>query len=245
MVRLKYSWPRTYEEKRVIQPHSHNFYEFVYYIKGSGKTKLGDQKFIFDDSSFVLIPPNILHEEIHDGCTSLYVLGFECDERIPLYFSNKQNVGIIVLLKNIIKEQMNKDIQYDKIIEAKIQEILVLIQREGTIHRKKPYGETINRAIQFIDEYYLTKIDLDELAKDVGYCGDRFRIVFKKQIGLNPKEYILLKKLEEGKKLIIETNDTIESISNKLGFTYCSRFSAFFKSKTGLYPIEYRKKLCD
>lgn len=245
MIKLKYAWPRTYEEKRVILPHSHNFYEIVYYIKGSGETKLGKRKYNFGDDSFVLIPPNILHDEAHYGRSSLYVLGFEYSEHVPLYFSDQQHSRILMLLKNIIKEQANKEMLYNKVIEAKIQEIIVLIQREGKTYKQKVYAETIYRSIQFLDEYYhMTKIDLSELAKEAGYCEDRFRILFKKQVGLTPKQYILLKKLEEGKRLLIETSDSVENISNKLGFTYCTRFSAFFKSKTGLYPTDYRKKLC-
>lgn len=243
MIKLIYAWSRNYEVRRVIQPHSHSFYEFVYYIKGSGKTKIGDQEYLFNDGSFVLLPPYILHDERHDGRTSLYVIGFTFNEEFPLFFSNQENIEISRLIKNIMKEQTNKDVYYDKIIEANIKEILVCIQREKAISKRKPYIDAINRAVKFIDEYYLTKIDLNELAKNVGYCSDRFRIVFKKQIGQNPKDYILTKKLNEAKRLLVETDESIENISNRLGFNYCSRFSAFFKSKTGLYPSEYRQKL--
>ena len=82
---------------------------------------------------------------------------------------------------------------------------------------------------------------MNELAKLTGYCDDYFRIVFKKKTGMSPKEFILETRLEAAKKMLADKSISLSDIASKCGFEYYSRFSLFFKSKTGATPTEYRK----
>lgn len=242
MTKLKYVWTKNYENNRLIPEHSHNFYELVFYKNAKGNTTIGNKNFSITPNSFVVIPPSVLHNEKHKGISSLYVVGFETDINIGFYFSKRDSVEINNLIVKIINEQKNAKLGYEELIEIYLKQILIFIDRQKNTKTTKTKSEAISKVVSYLDEYFLMKINLDELAKDIGYCPDRFRIIFKKEVGINPKKYIINKKTDYAKKLLTETNLTIDEIANKLGFSFCSRFSTFFKENVGQSPLDYRRQ---
>lgn len=70
------------------------------------------------------------------------------------------------------------------------------------------------------------------------------RIIFpkylKKKFGLTPKVYIQEKRLEYAKKLIMETELTLNQISELCGFSDYIQFSKFYKKKEGISPSQVR-----
>jgi AraC-like DNA-binding protein len=155
-------------------------------------------------------------------------------------YSEQENVAISEVVMNIFRENKRKNILYQRIIDLNIQQLLALIERDQSPDNKKGRSSSIDTAGAYIDEYCLTTINLKELASNIGYCTDRFRNLFKSHFGVTPKQYILDKKLKESKRMLVESKYTLEQISTMVGFNYYSRFSLFFKEKTGFSPKEYR-----
>jgi len=67
---------------------------------------------------------------------------------------------------------------------------------------------------------------------------------FNTQIGISPKQYILNKRLEYAKELLVNTNASIFEIANSVGFPDQLYFSRIFKIKEKISPSEYRKNFC-
>ena len=57
------AWKATKTKNTYINYHSHEYYELVYYLSGSGKTEIGGKMFKFSDNSFALIPGDTEHDE--------------------------------------------------------------------------------------------------------------------------------------------------------------------------------------
>ena len=242
---IKYLMVRNYQDKRIITSHSHDFYEFVYYISGSGETKIGTKKYFFKEGSYAFLEPGVNHSEKHYGVSRVFIVGLYLDDFNPIpttYFKEEDNPSILENVNNLLKENKNKNAYYDKLFVAYVETILALLLREQTTNHPSIKNKNMERAISYIDEYFFTEIDLNKIAADAGYCTDRFRNIFKSIVGVTPKKYILDKRLNYAKKLLIETNNSVEEISVSSGFSYYSRFSLFFKEQTGVSPTEYRKK---
>ena len=236
---------RNYQDKRIISSHSHDFYEFVYYLSGDGETKIGSKKYYFKEGSYAFIEPGVNHSEKHYGISRVFIVGFYLNEEdsIPnTYFKEEDNPVIFDMVKNLLKENKIKGAYYDKLFILYMDTILTLLLREQNSTPQTIKNKSIERAVSYIDEYFFTEIDLGKIASDAGYCTDRFRNIFKSIVGVTPKKYILDKRLNYAKKLLIETNNSVEEISQLSGFNYYSRFSLFFKEETGISPSEYRKK---
>lgn len=102
-----------------------------------------------------------------------------------------------------------------------------------------PY--VLKEVVNFIDSNIDEKIDIKELSSLTGYNHLHFIRIFNKYLGLTPYQYILKKKINKAKKLIIENETSLVDIAFELGFLSYSNFSKIFKRETTLTPDQYRK----
>ena len=65
--------------------------------------------------------------------------------------------------------------------------------------------------------------------------------LFKKYYGQTPMQYLIEKRLEKSKELLI-SGQTITETCFDIGFESPSSFSTLFKSKFGLTPTEFQKR---
>ena len=244
MIQLQYVWIRNYESPRTIAPHQHTCYEFIYYLKGSGNGIFGESKYSYSPGNFVLVSPNVIHGETHESQTSMISVGF----RLQNHFASPQSCcfkdtgsEIFNLIQMIRHEFKQKGIYYQQSIENLLGRIVIEILKK-TSNAVSQKRNNIDYAVSYIREYYMSNIDLTELARSTGYCDDHFRIVFKKRTGLSPKEYILQTRLNAAKKMLADSRISLSDISSKCGYEYYSQFSLFFKKRTSLTPSEYRAK---
>ena len=73
---------------------------------------------------------------------------------------------------------------------------------------------------------------------------NKFHLIseFKQSYRITPIEYLILKRVEVSKDLLISTNHTMEEISALVGFNSQSYFNQVFKKKVGQTPSQFRRK---
>ena len=84
------------------------------------------------------------------------------------------------------------------------------------------------------------KFKISDLCKYISRSESQTIRIFKTAYGITPYTYILNKKIDIAKNLLLNTNLTVKEISYKLSFSDEYYFSNLFKSKTGLPPTEFR-----
>lgn len=82
---------------------------------------------------------------------------------------------------------------------------------------------------------------LTQLAKQAGCSVVHFSRVFKELHQEPPREYIIRKKVEVAKGLLLSSSQPIHQISDALGYSDVYFFSKQFFQKTGLRPSKFRK----
>jgi AraC-like DNA-binding protein len=97
----------------------------------------------------------------------------------------------------------------------------------------------IDRAIEAMREQPERNWSVAELAGLCGYHPIHFAKLFKEDIGLLPKHYIIGERIKQAKRALLQ-GEKVEVISKRLGFTSIHYFSHQFKRVTGLTPTEYR-----
>ena len=106
------------------------------------------------------------------------------------------------------------------------------------------YGDHQSRMVIEVNNYirhHLSEpITVEDLAKFLCKGRSRLSTDFKKETGENLSEYILKRKIEEGKKLLRYTDKPSVEIALYLGFSSQSHFSRTFKKYTDFTPNEYR-----
>ena len=106
---------------------------------------------------------------------------------------------------------------------------------------KAMYKE-VSDALNYINEHFMKNLSLEEVADTVYLSNSYLSRLFKKEVGVNFSSYLLLKKLEEAKRLLEETDMSIMKISGSLSFSDPSYFCRVFKKHTNQTPKEFRSE---
>jgi len=130
-----------------------------------------------------------------------------------------------------IKEEKNKEVteklvrQFKEVYEIegdKGYKTLILKQLE--VHMNQPY-------------FSLTYLS-DQMGLSAGYLSG----LFKKLFGQSFKAYVLDKRLEEAKIMLLSTEMRNYEVGEKVGFEDSNYFSTAFKKKYGCSPRQYREE---
>lgn len=98
------------------------------------------------------------------------------------------------------------------------------------------------RCIQFIATHTNQSISVTDVAKAIGKSTSLISKKFKKELGFNLCDFIMRRKLEEGKSLLLYSDKSINEISEYLCFSSQSYFQTVFKKQYGMTPLTYRNE---
>jgi AraC-like DNA-binding protein len=112
----------------------------------------------------------------------------------------------------------------------------------------KPSKLTIEQ--KTIVENFISKIksegylfdNYDKILKDTGYCKLHFNRIFKEYSGVTIAQYIKEKRIEVAKKLLTDTDKTVEEVCVEVGYKDTANFYQIFKSATGISPRQFCKR---
>ncbi len=105
--------------------------------------------------------------------------------------------------------------------------------------RKEEY---IKKALEYIQMNYSRKINVAEIARQVGLDRSYLYSLFSEYVKASPQEFIISFRLDKACELMDNTSLSIGDISRSIGYEDPLQFSKVFKKEKGLPPKEYRKK---
>lgn len=104
-----------------------------------------------------------------------------------------------------------------------------------------PYGDVINKARRYINEYYSDPfMSLNSVADKVALSPNHFSTVFSQETGETFIEYLTRIRIERAKELLATTSQGSAEIESKVGYNGSNYFSFLFKKHVGKSPREYR-----
>lgn len=214
-----------YRNKQVIELLSRLDYHFKLRDARGLDQALGDvEEFISSPETspdycktvFLFVKNNFLHEFHYSAATS-------DDGAVNRILDIEiKDVGVMLTMLKVIRTNLHK------IFPAKSQ--------EGMGLDKESVGA-------YIDGHFLdADFSLNTIAEQFGNSPSNFSRTFKTMFGVNFKAYVDTKKMWEAKRLLSETDLTVEEISVRLNYSNASNFLRAFKSQFLISPGQYRKK---
>lgn len=98
----------------------------------------------------------------------------------------------------------------------------------------------VRDACALMEEKIFEPLALGEVSREVGYSKNQLIRLFQKELGCTPMQYYTQKKMDYAKGQLLYSNQTLQEISNILGFCDVSYFGKVFKSQVGCSPGCYR-----
>jgi AraC family transcriptional regulator len=92
-----------------------------------------------------------------------------------------------------------------------------------------------------VDAHLVDPIAVSDLARLVGLSEAHFARAFKQTVGMAPHRFVVERRLERGKRMLADTEDSIASIASACGFADQAHFSRAFSQTFGLSPSALRK----
>ncbi len=232
--------------ENVISPFSR-----LYYVKnGSGKIVKDGEEIILEPGHIYLVPvgvkfshyPRGSMEKIYfhfniskpDGYDLLKNVkkikilecGTEYIERIYRLFESKTLIDTFVLKSNILgdisKMIADEDMGEDDSVK---------------------YSEKVYSAIRMISASPTIRMTVSDIAKKLFISESCLSKNFKKEVGITIGDYIDRMVMYGAQTALIETKDSISTISERFGFNDRFYFSRRFKQLFAETPSEYRKRL--
>lgn len=260
-LKVLYAHKSVYNDNWNSRIHFHPFTEVYFILNGRGKFTIEDEIIDVEKDDFIIINSNIGHTEYPEkGVNTFEYISFGIEgisissdtNKLDLVENNylkksttNYEISFRRFFENILREfEANEDYSLSYINSlATILMIYVLRKYDSEIiisHEKK-----VNRQIDYIKNYmdnnYSEDIKLEDLA-NMAYMN-KFHLIseFKIAYRVTPIEYLILKRIDVTKNLLITTNHSMEEISSLVGFNSQSYFNQVFKKKVGITPSQYRR----
>ncbi|MBQ8174608.1 MAG: AraC family transcriptional regulator [Clostridia bacterium] len=245
-----------------VDEHTHDFFHYLYILKGQGEIHIGNETHIIHPNEIYLIPPNTVHGFYNSSETSkLLCAEIKFDVHAPEYrrtvlelpnVLSVKNTPISRILMDIYKETRVKDHMSETISVLLMQELFAYLLRAATggMEDAKPApkqettksGDDLSRVLDYIFENVQNNITLQDLANICCLEKTYFLKKFKTLTGYTPMAYVRKEKIKKAKELLIYSDMNITQISEAVGFESIHHFSNVFSKATGMSPNKFKKE---
>jgi AraC family transcriptional regulator len=103
-------------------------------------------------------------------------------------------------------------------------------------------GFKLKRITDWIEAHLAEEFDLERLATRAGLSKFHFHRLFTRATGMSPARFQLTARMNEARRRLRETNQSIVAIALDLGFSSASHFAQVFRREAGMSPSGYRRQ---
>lgn len=251
------------------EEHTHDFIEFVYMLSGKSVHTVDGVEYPMNRGDLLIINYNQIHsfngEKSARFCNILIKPAFldrslsQSEDLfllfdIPQYiefrdfindkcnyicFSPEEKNCFEYMLLLLHKELEELPLGYKLTTQAGVDFLLTMIFRKMSISQKN-FKNGFKLILEYINENYSQNISAVELARMCHYNPSYFSRIFKKYTGVTFSEYLKKVRIENACKLIERSNESINSIYPKVGYTNKTKFYKHFRELLNTTPLKYK-----
>lgn len=245
--------------------HHHSHYEILYIFESERTLVAEDKQYVLDKNHIALIPPYTLHRTVGKqgtgGKYKKYMINFTKTfvEKLSALmavdlFSAFKKEQILIQLDDeevsFVKNTMLEMFKYNSGGEVYDEQMfLMLLGCLLSFFAKKTAKENgykenmlVDRMIQYMENNFEQDITLESMAKQFFISKYEISRMFTKNVGISFLKCLNRIRIEQAKKMLLETTVSITQISDMTGFHSPSNFARVFKKTTGIAPVQYRKE---
>lgn len=238
----------------IKRKQGHPLHQLIFSRKGSGVLHSVTQSYMINEGDYFYLKANEAHHYESKSAiwstdwlmfkgqqidNTLSVLGFDSTQK----YVYKNNPKITTHFMKMIATLQNQHQQAGFMASSQLYEMLILLQqnnRVDNLYHVKNAKQIITPLLDYIEQHYTQDICLSDLASLVMITPQHLCKVFKEHLNMRPFEYIIKRRLQQAKKMLLESSTSIKDISKAVGYEDNSYFSVLFKRHEGVTASHYR-----
>ena len=229
-------------------------YELEYVDKGTGHVIVNGKLVLACDHVLLFRRPGMMVEGV--GIYHSHYFEFDFNNNgdviedlalMPNMFLLDEWMNVKEIFENIFDDYFSDGllrILRFKIYVLKLLELMISdwYYRDSISRARKGVKENVDRSIEYIHDHYSDCITIAELSEIAGYSVFHYSRTFKLVTGETPIQFINRVRVQSAKRLLAETNQSVENIINQCGFNNYTYFHRTFRKLCGIGPVQYRLK---
>ncbi len=242
-----------------MQPHAHVQSEFTFVRQGSCYVRLGDQLYLLQAGDVIYLPGGVSHGHepyLHQEVSFIVVQFPGLPDRLHRELLNTGEIGLYrlstleksrfidycyQLQREIARGLPHSDVQCRALVDQLAVILLRCGLRQGEPDLTTEQQVAIDRALQWIHQHFSEQLRVSDVATYVGFSPAYFRLLFRRAMGISPKQYVLALRLQSSKCMLMQPDRTIGEIARKTGFDSPQAFSKAFRQFTGVTPTQWKQ----
>ncbi len=105
--------------------------------------------------------------------------------------------------------------------------------------------EQLRLAREFMDSHLALPLRVAEISSAAHFSLYHFIRVFRKTFNVTPHQYLIQRRVERAKRLLVESDASITDICFQVGFESLGSFSTLFRKLVGQSPSAFRSDMLD
>lgn len=102
--------------------------------------------------------------------------------------------------------------------------------------------DQVEYLVNHIQEHYMEPVDIGDMAEQMGFTSAYLSKIFKKYTGTTPVKMLTNIRIHNAKKLLKNTNYSIQEIGKAVGYPDQFHFSKTFRKVVGMNPSSFREE---
>jgi YesN/AraC family two-component response regulator len=240
MIELVYYRHNVNHAQIEIPKYKINYNELTILLKGELSYKVDGKVVKLSSGDGIFIKSGSFRERKAVSDTDYVSFNFKSEREfdLPVYFSSIASdvvCNLISAIDSIYKYTTNLE---DERFKMLLNCILIQLKVQRLVELEP---QIVNKIKNYVRLNLDKKITLFSVGEELNYSVSHCEMVFKQATGLSITAYVIKKRIEKAKQLLIERVLTLPEVAERVGFSDYNYFSRVFKKEVGVSPINYRK----
>lgn len=244
-INLIYSRHNINSKPPEVYPSAIPFNDMTIVIKGTLEYNIDGKNIVVNGGDMIFMPPGTkrVRKESFDNVDYIS-FNFNCDSDIdlPVFLSGALHGDVLLLIGAY--DNINNLSYLDNTEKNEYILGCIISLFEDRVKRQK-FNPLTLKIMEYIHKNIGNKITLEDIGRHTFFSPIYCDTLFKRETGRSIIDYLLEKRIDEAKRLLIEGTLSLQSVSENVGFSDYNYFSRVFKARSGYSPSSYRKSILD